>query len=257
MDRKWIAAIAAALILIVAAVGAYVYISGDDDSDDKSGFHTAGNVLKFHINGEIKHTNGEVIVTYEGTITVIYTNEIEGNKQTAIMICEHKFSDGTIDQINTKSFDVNVGYAFSETEVINTPYYGEKELYVDKFNDKDVGEGKFYYDDKCVVYKQIVTRTLADYTESYTADLMEYHIAEESECAVFYMGNGSTEYGLYDLVADGTEVTVPDCSFTYENHSFKGWNTSADGKGTSYAAGSTFEAAGESVTLYAQWEESK
>ncbi len=39
-----------------------------------------------------------------------------------------------------------------------------------------------------------------------------------------------------------------------EGYSFTGWNTKADGRGTSYAAGSTYPNVRGSVVLYAQWK---
>jgi hypothetical protein len=36
---------------------------------------------------------------------------------------------------------------------------------------------------------------------------------------------------------------------------FKEWNTAADGKGTSYKAGATVTMPGNSITLYAIWED--
>jgi len=38
--------------------------------------------------------------------------------------------------------------------------------------------------------------------------------------------------------------------------SFGGWNTQADGNGTTYSAGQTFAMGGANVTLYAKWKES-
>ena len=46
-------------------------------------------------------------------------------------------------------------------------------------------------------------------------------------------------------------------AFTYEGHSFSGWNTQADGSGTSYTDGSIDNLTstnGDSVTLYAMWD---
>ena len=48
-------------------------------------------------------------------------------------------------------------------------------------------------------------------------------------------------------------VTVLANAFTRSNYNFTGWNTAANGSGTSYAAGNTFEMPAHDVTLYAQW----
>lgn len=76
----------------------------------------------------------------------------------------------------------------------------------------------------------------------------------------------------FDKNSDDATGTMADQSFTYdaaqnltanayswESHSFTGWNTSTDGKGTSYADGASVsnltETDGATVTLYAQWSE--
>ncbi len=37
------------------------------------------------------------------------------------------------------------------------------------------------------------------------------------------------------------------------SHTFIGWNTSEDGFGTRYNAGSTFDMPGKNLIIYAQW----
>lgn len=48
-------------------------------------------------------------------------------------------------------------------------------------------------------------------------------------------------------------ITVSSSTITRTGYSFAGWNTSADGTGTSYLANATFKMPNASVTLYAQW----
>ena len=52
----------------------------------------------------------------------------------------------------------------------------------------------------------------------------------------------------------GDSVTLPECGFALADHEFTGWNTSADGKGTAYAAGETLLVDSAAITLYAQWK---
>lgn len=49
-------------------------------------------------------------------------------------------------------------------------------------------------------------------------------------------------------------VTVKDNAFTNTGYTFTGWNTQANGEGTSYQEKATFQITGD-VTLYAQWKE--
>ena len=54
-----------------------------------------------------------------------------------------------------------------------------------------------------------------------------------------------------------TAKTLPACTFTKNGYTFTGWNTKADGTGTSYAPGASVSnltsTQGATVTLYAQW----
>ena len=64
-------------------------------------------------------------------------------------------------------------------------------------------------------------------------------------------GEGSMEP---QKVAQGVDTTLNKNSFTRENYQFTGWNTSADGTGTSYAdEGALINLTGD-ITLYAQWK---
>ncbi|SFE68557.1 Listeria/Bacterioides repeat-containing protein [Paenibacillus algorifonticola] len=74
---------------------------------------------------------------------------------------------------------------------------------------------------------------------------------------VAYNGNGSTggtvsvDSSAYE---NGTAVTVSaKGSLVRTGYTFTGWNTAANGSGTSYAAGATLTMGGANVTLYAQW----
>ena len=54
----------------------------------------------------------------------------------------------------------------------------------------------------------------------------------------------------------GKELTLSTTKPTREGYEFTGWNTSKDGKGTSYLAGSKYTE-GKDVTLYAMWKETE
>ena len=78
--------------------------------------------------------------------------------------------------------------------------------------------------------------------------------AEASAVAVSFDANGGTGTMAAQQYAINTQVTLPSNTFTNGSSSFDGWNTAADGSGTTYADGATptFTTAGE-ITLYAQW----
>lgn len=71
---------------------------------------------------------------------------------------------------------------------------------------------------------------------------------------VSYKSNGGS--GSMDLQTfypdDGESVTIKANGFTRSGYSFVNWNTSWDGKGTSYNAGAKYS--GNGISLYAQWK---
>jgi uncharacterized repeat protein (TIGR02543 family) len=84
-----------------------------------------------------------------------------------------------------------------------------------------------------------------------------YHKLNDSdpEFDVKYLANGGTgEYtdpdqsSILPYIVKGLGET----GISFENHSFDGWNTEADGSGDAYAAGDSIMLAGDLV-LYAQW----
>ncbi|MFC0393615.1 InlB B-repeat-containing protein [Paenibacillus mendelii] len=74
---------------------------------------------------------------------------------------------------------------------------------------------------------------------------------------VTYDGNGSTggtvpsDSGAYETGASATVLGKE--SLVKAGHTFAGWNTAANGSGTSYAAGATLTMGSANVTLFAQW----
>jgi uncharacterized repeat protein (TIGR02543 family) len=68
--------------------------------------------------------------------------------------------------------------------------------------------------------------------------------------------NGGSGTLANQTVASGTAITLPNSSastFFFTGYTFAGWNTAANGSGTSYAAGSSYTVSGN-VTLYAIWQ---
>ncbi|MCW3791083.1 S-layer homology domain-containing protein [Paenibacillus sp. LS1] len=80
-----------------------------------------------------------------------------------------------------------------------------------------------------------------------------------TEHSVTYNANGATTGSVpvdSQKYEKDTTVTVLDNSgvLEKEDYQFTGWNTSADGSGTSYSAADTFSMNDSDVTLYAQWQ---
>ena len=105
------------------------------------------------------------------------------------------------------------------------------------------------------------------YTETATAnagDIINYVNGvwggeEPTELTVTFEANGTEEYPVEGTMAPQTVTAKTDTvlttnTFTREGYNFTGWNTAADGTGTSYADGATVNLT-ENTTLYAQWED--
>ena len=77
----------------------------------------------------------------------------------------------------------------------------------------------------------------------------------ENWYTVAYDSNGGTGEMVDNKspYAENSNVTVLKNTFTKAGHTFTGWNTAKDGKGTAYKAEDTFQIT-ENTTLYAQWK---
>ncbi|MBR0431091.1 InlB B-repeat-containing protein, partial [Candidatus Saccharibacteria bacterium] len=79
-----------------------------------------------------------------------------------------------------------------------------------------------------------------------------------TEYTISYNANGGTGTMNDQKVEVGDIVNLNPNSFTRTNYIFAGWNTAANGSGTSYTDGqsvSNLAAAGGTITLYAQWKQ--
>ena len=87
-------------------------------------------------------------------------------------------------------------------------------------------------------------------------------IASNGTVTINYDGNGTTEYPVTGTTASQENVEINSANtqangFTRTGWAFNGWNTKADGTGTSIAASASIAtlnlAPGSTITLYAQW----
>ena len=70
---------------------------------------------------------------------------------------------------------------------------------------------------------------------------------------VSYDANGGTGT-MESITGDvGSKTVIEQNGFARRGHTFTGWNTQADGKGTAYKPGDSFTITGEDTVLYAQW----
>lgn len=98
------------------------------------------------------------------------------------------------------------------------------------------------------------------YVNTYNEDAEPWKYSFYALRVSYNSNGGSGSMSSSYPTGEGYFATVAENGFTAPtaNESFAGWNTQADGKGTSYAAGATidFSSATDNVTLYAQWEDS-
>ncbi len=105
------------------------------------------------------------------------------------------------------------------------------------------------------------------YTETATAkagDVINYVNGvwggeEPVELTVTFEANGSAEYPVEGMmppqtVTEKTDTALNENTFTREGYNFTGWNTAADGTGTSYGDKANITLTAD-TTLYAQWED--
>ena len=98
------------------------------------------------------------------------------------------------------------------------------------------------------------------YTETKTAnagDVINYVNGvwggeEPAELTVTFDPNGGEGTMTPQTVLEKTDTALTPNAFTREGYNFKGWNTKADGSGTTYADKATVNLT-ENTTLYAQW----
>lgn len=78
--------------------------------------------------------------------------------------------------------------------------------------------------------------------------------SEDKKAAIVtYKGNKSTSGSMKPMVISvGDTTTILDNAYKKSGNTFYGWNTKADGTGTSYAVGQTVTLSGN-LNLYAQW----
>ena len=84
-------------------------------------------------------------------------------------------------------------------------------------------------------------------------------VAEPAMVTVAFNGNGSTSGSMSSIkIPAGDSQALPGNTFVRSGYDFTGWNTAANGSGTSYSNGATLTTttaqAGQTITLYAQWK---
>ena len=86
---------------------------------------------------------------------------------------------------------------------------------------------------------------------------MSVELIDNESYIIHYDANGGTGMMLDQVVALGTTPSLRNNAFSLDDNRFGGWNTAADGSGTSYPNNYTILSDlgndGDVITLYAQW----
>ena len=97
------------------------------------------------------------------------------------------------------------------------------------------------------------------FSEGDTLDLFPYWTSDDDLITVEFNGNGAESGTMAPFLLDGfCGGSLATNKFRREGYTFIGWNTAPDGSGTSFADGDwidLYSADGNSLILYAQWEE--
>ena len=105
-------------------------------------------------------------------------------------------------------------------------------------------------------YRCIVTNTKYDSVATVTSNVATLTV---NTYTVTYNGNGNTggsapiDNNTYLRFAKVTVLGNPN-SLVKPHNTFAGWNTQANGSGTTYTTGNTFSMGGSNVTLYTKWK---
>lgn len=115
----------------------------------------------------------------------------------------------------------------------------------------------------------LVVGTDSGLSHEYTLNVINAESPQNQTNDPVYADGSGTENGQYALTYDanggsnapaesntynqGDSVTISSTAPVRSGYQFTGWNTAADGSGTSYAAGATFSMGNTNMTLYAQW----
>ncbi len=91
-----------------------------------------------------------------------------------------------------------------------------------------------------------------NYTIPATPTTVTYITSCSTEKVVTLQPNGGTGTAKVLETTDGS-LMLPECDFTYEGYRFVGWNTKANGTGTTYQPSAKYTPIENPATLYAKW----
>jgi uncharacterized repeat protein (TIGR02543 family) len=216
-----------------------------------------GNEIEYDIvEVEIDNYDSEVVDNENGSFTIINTN----NETVDIYVYKYWDDNGEEQQLELFSTEEGVKPTITfrlwvgDTEIDSiTLENGELE---GVFKDKPVYDLEGNRINYAITEDSIPGYAADIYGPFEDGDLYVEIINTIQKFNVYYNANGvsgtmNDENNPYKY---NSSVTVLANTFTRSNYRFIGWNTAANGSGTSYAVGATFTMPAHDVTLYAQWQ---
>ena len=155
---------------------------------------------------------------------------------------------------------LNKGETLNLSSVLDYDKYNELKLYAyDLANDvvtisNNSDNGTNYSRDVVVTAKKYgyTSFKVKNYYDGFITTVNIY-IEPDNPVNIIYHSNNGNNDTIEDVIEKGDNVTVRSNSFSYTGRKFTGWNTKANGSGTSYAAGATINNVTTATDFYAQW----
>jgi hypothetical protein len=164
-------------------------------------------------------------------------------------------------QVSTPQFDPLEGtYTTDQSVAISTTTPGTTIYYTTDGSDPTTSAAKSTYSTAIAITGPSTTKTIKAYatkagmadstvgTATYTISYPTYTVSYNANGA-----GGTAPVDTNKYLPGQTVIVLNYGSLSKTGSYFIGWNTAADGSGTSRPAGSTFAIASTNVTLYAQW----
>ncbi|WP_167815196.1 InlB B-repeat-containing protein [Sporolactobacillus shoreae] len=261
-------------------------VNGRDGAGGLVGYGYGGGINNTYATGRVNGTSsvgGLVGINAGSTIlNSFYNTETTGQSDTG------RGTPKTTAEMKTSSTYTDAGWDFDNTWGINSAVNGGYPFFVSHYlvtyNDNGSTAGSVPTDNNA--YKEQDTVTVQNNTgnlgkDGYTfdgwntkpdgsgttyapgaqltmgtSDVTLYAKWTKNFYLITYNGNGSNEDDITyttPLSEPGTQFDVVANQFTRSGYSFTGWNTKADGSGTTYQPGDKYTLGTFNVTMYAQW----
>ncbi|MBO4800598.1 MAG: InlB B-repeat-containing protein [Bacteroidaceae bacterium] len=211
--------------------------------------------------GDLTYIDGDGtnVLTFRGTISNNATNPLAINSLTGTVkdLAGNTYSNSSISHTNdgfnlTESFSYPISYDLNEGTATNPDSYTYETATFTLNN--PTKEGNYYFAGWTGSNGDVPQKTVS--INQFSHGALSYTAHWTLGYSVFFNSNGGTGTMSQQDFNIGETKALTANTFTRNYYIFTGWNTEADGSGTSYTNGqsvSNLAASGETVTLYAQW----